>query len=114
MWVWSSFLNVSAANRKGHGIYHPRGSTSAHHAPGLTWDITYGDGSSARELFIILFLFHWYLNSSQLEGGDVYYDTVRFNQISIHGQAVEVATHLDSVFAGEHGSDGLLGLAFPQ
>lgn len=48
------------------------------------------------------------------QGGDVYYDTVRFNQISIHGQAVEVATHLDKSFVGEHGSDGLLGLAFPQ
>lgn len=47
-------------------------------------------------------------------GGDVYTDTVRFNSLSIKQQAVEVATRLDATFAGEHGSDGLLGLAFPQ
>lgn len=47
-------------------------------------------------------------------GGNVYTDTIKFNNVNIKGQAVEVATHLDATFAGEHGSDGLLGLAFPQ
>lgn len=44
----------------------------------------------------------------------MYTDIVKFNNVNIKGQAVEVATHLDSTFANEHGSDGLLGLAFPQ
>ncbi|KAF8322271.1 acid protease [Clavulina sp. PMI_390] len=94
LWVWSTQLQVSAANKKGHGIYNPRHSSSSKQGAGLQWDITYGDGSGAR--------------------GNVFFDTVRFNQIVIKGQAVEAATYLDATFSGEHGSDGLLGLAFPQ
>lgn len=49
LWVWSSFLNVSAANKKGHGIYNPKHSMASRVIPGSTWDITYGDGSGARK-----------------------------------------------------------------
>jgi Eukaryotic aspartyl protease len=46
-------------------------------------------------------------------GGSVYRDVVKFSNLAIPEQAVEVATQLSSTFLGEHSSDGLLGLAFP-
>ena len=46
--------------------------------------------------------------------GQVYTDVLKFNQITVQNQAIEVATHLEAAFLTEHGSDGLLGLAFPQ
>ncbi|KAF9507356.1 hypothetical protein BS47DRAFT_1422053 [Hydnum rufescens UP504] len=84
---------TSAANLKGHGIYNPGRSSTAKLAPGLNWKISYGDGSGAS--------------------GSVYKDVVKFSNLAIPGQAVEVATQLSSTFLGEHSSDGLLGLAFP-
>lgn len=56
-----------------------------------TWQIQYGDGSSAS--------------------GTVGNDTVKIGDISIEGQAVEVATKLSQQFQTE-ASSGLLGLAF--
>jgi hypothetical protein len=39
---------------------------------------------------------------------------LKVNQITIRSMAIEVASHLGEAFLTEHGSDGLLGLAFPQ
>ncbi|KAF9512925.1 hypothetical protein BS47DRAFT_1344866 [Hydnum rufescens UP504] len=94
LWVWSSFIKTTRHNLQGHTIYNPTKSTTAHVASGLTWHISYGDGSSAS--------------------GNVYSDTIKLGTLSIPGQAVEVATHLSSSFLSSNGSDGLLGLAFPS
>lgn len=58
---------------------------------GYTWDISYGDGSSAS--------------------GNVYKDSVKVGGITVSGQAVEAAEKISSEFV-EDSSDGLLGLGF--
>ncbi|KAF9504785.1 hypothetical protein BS47DRAFT_1386159 [Hydnum rufescens UP504] len=94
LWVWSSFVKTTRQNLQGHTIYNPAKSTTAHATSGLTWNISYGDGSRAS--------------------GNVYKDTVKLGTLSIPGQAVEVAIRLSSSFLSSNGSDGLLGLAFPS
>ena len=75
----------------GHNIYNPKKSPTAKLLKGDTWNITYGDGSSAS--------------------GNVYSDTVTLGGLVIKNQAVECAEKLSSAFATGEG-DGLLGLAF--
>lgn len=41
-------------------------------------------------------------------------DTIKIGSITVPGQAVELAKKLSSEFASGEGSDGLLGLAWPQ
>ncbi|KAL9030374.1 MAG: hypothetical protein Q9196_001505, partial [Gyalolechia fulgens] len=59
---------------------------------GYTWQIQYGDGSSAS--------------------GDVYTDTVQVGTTTVAGQAVELAQQISSSFQQNLDNDGLLGLAF--
>lgn len=59
---------------------------------GATWQISYGDGSSAS--------------------GDVYMDQVTVGGVVANSQAVEVATQVSSQFSSDTSNDGLLGLAF--
>jgi hypothetical protein len=92
LWVWSSEL-ANIQNQGGHTIYDPKKSSTAKHAAG-SWKISYGDGSSAS--------------------GDVYTDTITVADIVVPGQAVEVAKNLSSSFLTDGGSDGLLGLAWPE
>ncbi|KAF8315723.1 acid protease [Clavulina sp. PMI_390] len=93
LWVWSSLL-PSSVSKTGHTVYNPTKSTTAKKDSGLTWNISYGDGSSAS--------------------GSVYSDTITLGgNLSVPNQAVEVAQKLSSAFTSENGSDGLLGLAFP-
>ncbi|KAL7282768.1 hypothetical protein ACG7TL_004244 [Trametes sanguinea] len=92
LWVWSSELARSSA-QKGHTIYNPSKSSTAKKASG-TWNISYGDGSSAS--------------------GNVYTDNVTVADIVIKGQAVELAEKLSASFLQDNGNDGLLGLAWPQ
>ena len=73
----------------GHTTYSP-GSTSKK-VSGETWDISYGDGSSAS--------------------GDVYTDTVNIGGTTVTGQNVERATRASSAFTSG-ANDGLVGLAF--
>ncbi|GAO19822.1 hypothetical protein UVI_02059230 [Ustilaginoidea virens] len=90
LWVQSS---LSPANLSvGHSVYNPRRSPTAKLLPGYTWNITYGDRSGAR--------------------GVVFTDTVDVGGVVATGQAVEAATAVSAEFTGQHGSDGLLGLAF--
>ncbi|KIJ53291.1 hypothetical protein M422DRAFT_25704 [Sphaerobolus stellatus SS14] len=91
LWVWSSELRSSLA---GHNIYKPTASSTAKAVSGATWNISYGDGSSAS--------------------GNVFTDTVKIGTLSIPNQAVELAEKLSSSFLQEGGSDGLLGLAWPS
>ncbi|KAJ5639370.1 Penicillopepsin-1 [Penicillium longicatenatum] len=87
LWVFSSEL--SASQRSGHSYYTPGSSASL--MSGYTWDISYGDGSSAS--------------------GNVYKDKVIVGGITVSSQAVEAAKKISSEFI-EDTSDGLLGLGF--
>lgn len=91
LWVWSSELTTKS---NGHNIYNPKKSSSAKVLAGATWNITYGDGSSAS--------------------GNVYTDTIKIGSVAIPAQAVELAEKLSAQFAQGEGSDGLLGLAWPS
>ncbi|KZO99775.1 acid protease [Calocera viscosa TUFC12733] len=91
LWVWGPTITTNASS---HTIYNPTASSTAKASQGLTWNISYGDGSSAS--------------------GNVYTDVVTLGAIAIPGQAVEVADKLSSAFTSGDGSDGLLGLAFPS
>jgi len=90
LWVWSSELRSSTA---GHNIYNPANSSTSKIIPRATWNISYGDGSSAS--------------------GNVFTDVVSVGDVSIPNQAVELAEKLSPSFLQEGGSDGLLGLAWP-
>lgn len=90
LWVFSSEL--SASETKGHDIYDPSKSKTSKKLSGSTWQISYGDGSSAS--------------------GDVYTDTVTVGGIAVTGQAVELASKISSQFSQDTDNDGLLGLAF--
>ncbi|KAJ9322311.1 hypothetical protein DTO027B5_4865 [Paecilomyces variotii] len=88
LWVFSS--QTPASERSGHDYYTP--GSSAKKLSGATWDISYGDGSSAS--------------------GDVYLDKVTVGGVSYASQAVESAEKVSSEFTEDTASDGLLGLAF--
>ncbi|CAD6572745.1 MAG: Type I transmembrane sorting receptor [Alectoria sarmentosa] len=89
LWVFSSEL--PANEQTGHNIYNPANSPTSAVDTGETWNISYGDGSSAS--------------------GNVYTDVVNVGGTSVTGQAVELAETISSEFAQDQ-SDGLLGLAF--
>ncbi|CAK5281079.1 unnamed protein product [Mycena citricolor] len=91
LWVWSSEL--TRVSKSGHSIYNPSKSKTAAHQSGASWNISYGDGSSAS--------------------GNVYLDTVTVGGVAIPKQAVELAERMSAQFAQGEGSDGLLGLAWP-
>ena len=86
-WVFSSELSHSQLGN--HAIYKPSNASSK--LSGGSWQISYGDGSSAS--------------------GDVYKDAVALGGLTVQKQAVEAASHISSQFAQEP-SDGLMGLAF--
>lgn len=88
-WVFSN--ETPSSERGSHAIYTP-GST-AQQLHGATWNISYGDSSSAS--------------------GVVYLDTVSVGDTVITGQAVEAATEVSQQFVTNNG-DGLLGLGFPS
>jgi len=87
LWVFSSEQPKSQTT--GHAIYTP--SKTSKLLSGETWDISYGDGSSAS--------------------GNVYTDTVSVGASTVTGQAVELAKTVSAEFVSD-ASDGLLGLAF--
>ncbi|EGX88222.1 aspartic endopeptidase (AP1), putative [Cordyceps militaris CM01] len=90
LWIFSTEL--SKATQKGHTIFNPSKSSTFKKLPGQTWQISYGDGSSAS--------------------GDCGSDNVTIGGLTIEGQTVELASKLAAQFAQGTG-DGLLGLAFP-
>ncbi|KAI9710688.1 MAG: hypothetical protein M1820_002521 [Bogoriella megaspora] len=90
LWVWSTELPKSTST-KGHNVFNPSKSSTFKKLSGSTWDISYGDGSSAS--------------------GDVGTDTVVVGGASITAQGVELAKKLSSAFQQGAG-DGLLGLAW--
>ncbi|KAL4771929.1 aspartic protease pep1 [Aspergillus nidulans var. acristatus] len=88
LWVFSDELPSSQTT--GHSLYKP--SDNGTRMSGYSWEISYGDGSSA--------------------GGDVYRDTVTVGGVTASGQAVEAASHISEQFTRDQNNDGLLGLAF--
>ncbi|EPS36485.1 hypothetical protein H072_10016 [Dactylellina haptotyla CBS 200.50] len=91
-WVFSNKLpqSVQATHKKNGGkIYTP--GTTAKTANGLTWSITYADGSTAK--------------------GTVVTDSVKIGSIIVAKQAVEIASTVGDSFVDFEG-DGLLGLGF--
>ena len=92
LWVWSTELSHSTQTQgKNHSIYDPKASSTYQNVTGSSWDISYGDGSSAS--------------------GTVGLDKVTIGGLTILNQGVELAKTLSPEFAQDT-SDGLLGLAF--
>lgn len=92
LWVWSSELKASQPTASGHAVYDPKKSSTATKIEGGTWNISYGDGSSAS--------------------GIIYQDDIKIGDLRCSEQGVEVAQKLSSSFLNSQGSDGLLGLAW--
>jgi len=86
LWVFSNQMPLS--EQEGHNIYN---IASGKKIIGASWNIQYGDGSSA--------------------GGDVFRDTVNIGGATVTSQAVEAAQSAAAAFV--YGpNDGLVGLAF--
>ncbi|PQK13192.1 hypothetical protein BB8028_0004g01230 [Beauveria bassiana] len=90
LWIFSTELDK--ATQKGHTVFDPSKSSTFNKLAGQTWQISYGDGSSAS--------------------GDCGSDNVTIGGLTIENQTVELASKLADQFAQGTG-DGLLGLAFP-
>lgn len=94
LWVWSTELPAQTQTQgkaAGHNIFNPSKSSTFKKQSGSTWNISYGDGSSAS--------------------GDVGTDVLHVGSINVQNQAIELAKVLSAEFASGAG-DGLLGLAF--
>ncbi|KAF2103832.1 hypothetical protein NA57DRAFT_62674 [Rhizodiscina lignyota] len=87
LWVYSSLQPKSQTS--GHHAYNAQ---SANQKRGETWNIQYGDGSSAS--------------------GKVYSGTVNIGGVTATRQAIEAATSVSSSFQQDDANDGLVGLAF--
>lgn len=93
LWLWSTELSASTLKSgSSHSIFDPSKSSTFKATSGASWNISYGDGSSAS--------------------GTVGTDTVAIGDVTIQNQAIELAKQLSSSFASGAG-DGLLGLAWP-
>lgn len=94
LWVWSDQLPsnlVSQGRQAGHNIFNASQSSTWKDLPGSTWQIQYGDGSTAS--------------------GNVGTDVLDVGGLTIQNQAIERASQLSAQFQQGSG-DGLLGLAF--
>ncbi|KAK4560758.1 hypothetical protein LTR86_005337 [Recurvomyces mirabilis] len=93
LWVFSTELPAADQSSGGtkHTLFDPSKSSTWKAQSGSTWNISYGDGSSAS--------------------GDVGTDTISLSGLTVTNQAIELAKVLSSEFASGQG-DGLLGLAF--
>ena len=87
LWVFSTL--TPASESRGHSVYNP---SSGKKLQGSSWQITYGDQSSA--------------------GGLVYTDKVVVGGVTATNQAVEAASSVSAQFVQNTASDGLLGLSF--
>lgn len=90
LWVFSTLTPSSEVS--GQSTYNPTASSSAKQLKGVSWKISYGDGSSSS--------------------GKVYSDKVTIGGLTVTGQAVEAASTVSQSFTQESATDGLVGLAF--
>lgn len=89
-WVFSSSLASSESS--GHTVFNPsKSSTWTDYSAG-SWQISYGDGSSAS--------------------GTVGFDKVNIGGATATKQAIELATTVSGSFVSDTANDGLVGLAF--
>ncbi|KAK5124648.1 hypothetical protein LTR85_001361 [Meristemomyces frigidus] len=93
LWVFSTELPASeqSSGTTKHTIFDPSKSSTWKATSGSTWNISYGDGSTAS--------------------GDVGTDNLTVGGLVVKNQAIELAKTLSSSFASGPG-DGLLGLAW--
>lgn len=94
LWVWSTSLpkkTQESGKAAGHTIFDPSKSSTWQLQSSSTWQISYGDSSSAS--------------------GEVGTDTVTLGGLAIKNQAVEIADKISDQFVQSAG-DGLLGLAW--
>ncbi|KAI9813595.1 MAG: hypothetical protein M1827_003664 [Pycnora praestabilis] len=93
LWVWSTELSstIQKSGASSHTIFNPTKSSTFKTSSGSTWNISYGDGSTAS--------------------GTVGTDNVNVGGLTITAQAVELAKSLSTQFQQGAG-DGLLGLAW--
>lgn len=89
-WVFSSSLPSSESS--GHTTFNPSESSSWSTYEDGTWEIEYGDGSSAS--------------------GTVGFDKVNIGGATVTSQAVEIATSVSGSFIQDTSNDGLVGLGF--
>ncbi|KAK5454985.1 hypothetical protein LTS15_005705 [Exophiala xenobiotica] len=93
LWCWSTELPKSTQSQgKGHTIFDSSKSSTFKNSSGSTWQIQYGDSSSAS--------------------GTVGTDNIQIGNITVKNQAIELANKLSSQFVQDASSDGLLGLAW--
>ncbi|KAK0944179.1 hypothetical protein LTR29_004311 [Friedmanniomyces endolithicus] len=90
LWVFSNSLPSS--DSAGHVTFDPSKSPTFTPYSGATWQIAYGDGSSAT--------------------GSVGFDSVTIGGVTVAHQAVELADNLSGAFVQDTQNDGLLGLGF--
>jgi len=94
LWIWSTELpKATQESGSSHTIFNPSESSTFKASSGETWNISYGDGSTAS--------------------GTVGTDNVTIGTITIQNQAIELAKSLSTQFSSGAG-DGLLGLAWPS
>jgi hypothetical protein len=91
-WVFNSQLSKAA--QQGHTIYNPAKSQTFKQLNGATFNISYGDGSTAS--------------------GNVGTDTVNIGGATVEKQAVELPTEVSESFIEDTSSNGLVGLAFSK
>jgi aspergillopepsin I len=89
-WVFSTSLSKS--KRVGHSFFNPSTASKFKTMKDYTWDITYGDGSSAS--------------------GTVGKAPVTIGSTTISNQAVEITKSVTDDLVGDTNCDGLLGLSF--
>ncbi|KAI1327323.1 aspartic peptidase domain-containing protein [Xylariaceae sp. FL0255] len=91
LWVFAPAVAGSGKNK--HNSFDSAKSSTFKNLPGKTWQIQYGDGSSAS--------------------GTCGTDTITIGGLHIKNQTIEIATKAASQFL-QGASDGLLGLAFSK
>ncbi|KAK3052044.1 hypothetical protein LTR09_006998 [Extremus antarcticus] len=90
MWVYNT--GMSSGLTSGHAVYNPVQSSTFTKYNGGTWEIQYGDGSTAK--------------------GTVGFDTVTIGGVVAQKQCIELAEQVTGTFLEDSDTDGLLGLAF--
>ncbi|KAK0782831.1 hypothetical protein LTR75_014290 [Friedmanniomyces endolithicus] len=84
--------SLPSSDSAGHVTFDPSKSSTFTPYSGATWQIAYGDGSSAT--------------------GSVGFDSVTIGGVTVAHQAVELADNLSGAFVQDTQNDGLLGLGF--
>ncbi|KAK5165398.1 uncharacterized protein LTR77_008927 [Saxophila tyrrhenica] len=90
LWVFSSAMPQSESS--GHAVFNPSKSSTFKKYGGGSWQIQYGDGSTAQ--------------------GSVGFDVVNVGGVIAQRQAIELAEEVSTSFLEWEANDGLLGLAF--